>query len=125
MREGSRPRIESLPLGLSHSTSLAAASAIARPPLYDTTSYGSESVALSVGPFPRDLDFAGWSPIALLRRIVVNYPADPIHDQTQFLIGSLLEQDGNLTGAAAEFRSLIASRPKSKWASDCRAAIGR
>src|SRR5207244_2742953 len=50
---------------------------------------------------------------------------DPIHDQTHFLLAKLLEQEGKFTAAAAEYRRLIVSSPKSKWVSDCHGALAQ
>jgi alpha-2-macroglobulin len=74
-------------------------------------------------PLPMRFPYDRLDPLDRLRTIDRAYPNDPIHDQTAFLLGAYLQQDGKLAAAAAEYRRLIARRPRIKWASDCRLAL--
>ena len=74
-------------------------------------------------PVPIPFPYEKRSALDLLRRIVREFPDDPIHDQTHFLLARLLEQQGKFSAAAVEYRRLIADRPKSKWVADCRRAL--
>jgi uncharacterized protein YfaS (alpha-2-macroglobulin family) len=62
-------------------------------------------------------------PEALLRQLVREFPDDPVRDQAQFALGSLLEGEDRPAAALAEFERLIAERPASKWVADARAQI--
>ncbi|HLK61513.1 MAG TPA: alpha-2-macroglobulin family protein, partial [Chthonomonadaceae bacterium] len=70
-------------------------------------------------PFP----YQGEDPVEALRRLVRDFPNDPIRDQAQFTLAVFLEQDGKYTLAEKELRRLIAERPKSRWVSDAHAYL--
>jgi uncharacterized protein YfaS (alpha-2-macroglobulin family) len=68
-------------------------------------------------PYPYQTVFAE----DVLRQLVRDFPEDAVRDQAQFTLAAFLEGDGKFTAALAEYRRLIAVRPRSKWVSDARA----
>jgi uncharacterized protein YfaS (alpha-2-macroglobulin family)/tetratricopeptide (TPR) repeat protein len=58
-----------------------------------------------------------------LRELARDFPGDPVRDQAQLAIGTILQQRGDLVGALAEFRRLIRERPGSPWVSDAGASV--
>jgi alpha-2-macroglobulin len=59
----------------------------------------------------------------VLRSVLADFPRDPIADQVQYTIGLRRARKGNFVGALEVFRSLVRTRPGSKWVSDAQVQI--
>jgi uncharacterized protein YfaS (alpha-2-macroglobulin family) len=59
----------------------------------------------------------------VLKSILADFPRDPIADQVHYTIGLRRARRGEFVGALDVYRTLVRTRPGSKWSSDAQAQI--
>lgn len=66
-----------------------------------------------------------WDVIALLQRVVTEYPDSPVADEAAYAIGLYHQTRQQYTTAIARYESLIERSPKGEWSDVARSQIGR